>query len=117
MTDANYRVPTMIKMVFIRRISANLTYNFFKLDFFWWGDENKALRLLGSCRACFYFGGGLLLFGEGGLDCFFVEHCAGGFGFVCVGFVFAVEADALVDDVEFHVFNCSVGHVAYTCGG
>ena len=55
--------------------------------------------------------------GVGGLDCFFVEHCAGGFGFVCAGFVFAVEADALVDDVEFHVFNCSVGHVAYTCGG
>ena len=79
------------------------------------GDENKALRLLGSCRA-FYLGVFVVVRG-GELDCFFVEHCAGGFGFVCVGFVFAVEADALVDDVEFHVFNCSVGHVAYTCGG
>ena len=116
MADANYRVPTMIKMVFIRQIIANLNYNFFKLDFFWGGDEKKALRL--KLQGFFLFGGVLLLFGEGGkLDCFFVEHCASGFGFVCVGFVFAVEADALVDDVEFHVFNCSVGHVAYTCGG
>ena len=80
------------------------------------GDENKALRLLGSCRALFILGVFCCCSG-GELDCFFVEHCAVGFGFVCVGFVFAVEADALVDDVEFHVFNCSVGHVAYTCGG
>ena len=79
-------------------------------------DGNKALRLLGSCRALFILGVFVAVRG-GGLDCFFVEHCAGGFGFVCAGFVFAVEADALVDDVEFHVFNCSVGHVAYTCGG
>lgn len=115
MADANYRVPTMIKMVFIRQIIANLNYNFFKLDFFWGGMKIKPCDF-GELQG-FLFGGVLLLFGEGGLDCFFVEHCAGGFGFVCVGFVFAVEADALVDDVEFHVFNCSVGHVAYTCGG
>ena len=104
----------MIKMVFIRQIIANLNYNFFKLDFFWWGMKIKPCDL--SCRACFYLGVFVVVRG-GGLDCFFVEHCAGGFGFVCAGFVFAVEADALVDDVEFHVFNCSVGHVAYTCGG
>ncbi len=116
MADANYRVPTMIKMVFIRQIIANLNYNFFKLDFFG-GDEKKSPATFGELQGFIYFGGVLLLFGEGGLDCFFVEHCAGGFGFVCAGFVFAVEADALVDDVEFHVFNCSVGHVAYTCGG
>ena len=115
MADANYRVPTMIKMVFIRQIIANLNYNFFKLDFFWWGMKIKPCDFWGV--AGLFIWGYLLLFGEGGLDCFFVEHCAGGFGFVCVGFVFAVEADALVDDVEFHVFNCSVGHVAYTCGG
>ena len=114
MADANYRVPTMIKMVFIRQIIANLNYNFFKLDFFG-GDENKALRLFGELQGFFF--GGICCCSGGELDCFFVEHCAGGFGFVCAGFVFAVEADALVDDVEFHVFNCSVGHVAYTCGG
>ena len=115
MADANYRVPTMIKMVFIRQIIANLNYNFFKLDFFLGGGEKKPCDVWGG--AGLFIWGYLLLFGGGVLDCFFVEHCAGGFGFVCVGFVFAVEADALVDDVEFHVFNCSVGHVAYTCGG
>lgn len=78
----------------------------------------KALPVSGGGRAWGVYGGVLLLFGEGGkLYCFFVEHCAGGFGFVCVDFVFAVEADALVNDVEFHVFNCSVGYVANTCGG
>lgn len=85
-------------------------------DFFWWGNENKALRLFGELQG-FLFEGVLLLFGKGKLDCFFVEHCASGFGFVCVGFVFAVEADALVDDVEFYVFDCCVRYVAYTCGG
>ena len=114
MTDANYRVPTMIKMVFIRRISANLTYNFFKLDF-WVGVKIKPCDFWGV--AGLFILGVFCCCSGGGLDCFFVEHCAGGFGFVCAGFVFAFEADALVDDVEFHVFNCSVGHVAYTCGG
>lgn len=113
MADANYRVPTMIKMVFIRQIIANLNYNFFKLDFFLGGDEKKSPTTFGELQGLWYLWG----IGCRFLDCFFVEHCAGGFGFVCVGFVFAVEADALVDDVEFHVFNCSVGHVAYTCGG
>ena len=79
------------------------------------GDEKKSPATFGGLQG-FLFGGVCCCSG-GELDCFFVEHCAGGFGFVCVGFVFAVEADALVDDVEFHVFNCSVGHVAYTCGG
>ena len=102
----------MIKMVFIRQIIANLNYNFFKLDFFG-GMKKKALRL----KLQGFLFGGICCCSGGELDCFFVEHCAGGFGFVCVGFVFAVEADALVDDVEFHVFNCCVGHVAYTCGG
>ena len=78
-------------------------------------DKIKPCDFLGSCRA-FYLGV-FVVVREGELDCFFAEHCAGGFGFVCVGFVFAVEADALVDDVEFHVFNCSVRYVAYTCGG
>ena len=63
MADANYRVPTMIKMVFIRRISANLTNNFFKLDF-WVMDGNKALRLFGELQG-FLFGGVLLLFVKG----------------------------------------------------
>lgn len=77
----------------------------------------KALPVSGGGRAWGVYGGVLLLFGVGGLDCLFVEHCAGGFGFVCVGFVFAVEADALVDDVEFYVFDCCVRYVAYTSGG
>lgn len=115
MADANYRVPTMIKMVFIRQIIANLNYNFFKLDF-WVGVKIKPCDFWGVA-GLYLFWGCFVVVREGGLDCFFAEHCAGGFGFVCVGFVFAVEADALVDDVEFHVFNCSVGHVAYTCGG
>ena len=81
-------------------------------DFFWWGMKIKPCDF-GELQGLWYLWG----IGCRFLDCFFVEHCSGGFGFVCVGFVFAVEADALVDDVEFHVFNCSVGHVAYTCGG
>ena len=44
-------------------------------------DGNKALRLFGELQG-FLFGGVLLLFVKGGLDCFFAEHCAGGFGFV-----------------------------------
>lgn len=76
----------------------------------------KALPVLGVAGLGVFMGV-FVVVRSGGLDCFFAEHCAGGFGFVCVGFVFAVEADALVDDVEFHVFNCCVRYVAYTCGG
>ena len=62
MADANYRVPTMIKMVFIRQIIANLNYNFFKLDFFGVGDENKALRLLGVAGLVIFMGYWMSLF-------------------------------------------------------
>ena len=71
MADANYRVPTMIKMVFIRQIIANLNYNFFKLDFFFGGDEKKSPATFGELQGFIYFGGVLLLFGEGGIRLFF----------------------------------------------
>lgn len=61
---SNYRVPTMIKMVFIRRISANLTYNFFKLDF-WVGVKIKPCDFWGVAGLVFIWGC-LLLFGEEG---------------------------------------------------
>ena len=60
--DANYRVPTLIKMVYIRQIIANLNYNFFKLDFFGVGDENKALRLLGVAGLVIFMGYWMSLF-------------------------------------------------------
>ena len=70
MADANYRVPTMIKMVFIRQIIANLNYNFFKLDFFWGGMKKKPCDFLGVAGLVFIWGCFIVVRG-GGIRLFF----------------------------------------------